>query len=257
MRFIDRQRAAPIHYPFPWPVARRLANPLAAPRPGLFRADSQACVARLRPPLAVIGREHIPAAGPCLLTVNHFHRPGFAAWWVAFAISAVVPADVHWVITSALTFHGLPGRRVADPVVRWGLRRIARLYGFTTMPPMPPRPRQTAERAWGVRQVLRHVARAEQPVVGLAPEGGDAPGGVLQRPPPGVGRFITHLAAAGLGIVPIGVYESASQLCVSFGPRYELPAVRGTAGALDRQVAETVSRCMAALLPRELRGEFG
>ena len=47
-----------------------------------FRHDAQACIVRIRPTLKVIGQENIPQSGPCVITVNHYHRAGFGAQWL-------------------------------------------------------------------------------------------------------------------------------------------------------------------------------
>lgn len=46
----------------------------------------------LRPGPEVLGGEHIPPRGPCLVACNHYSRPGFAAWWLALGITAAVAA---------------------------------------------------------------------------------------------------------------------------------------------------------------------
>lgn len=222
-----------------------------------FRRDSMACIARLSPPLRVLGGENIPAAGPCVLTFNHYYRPGFKAWWIALAIAAAVPVDIHFVMTGALTFPGRWYARLGESVSRFVLRRGARLYAFTTMPPMPPRVRDVQARAASVRAVLDFVQRTERPVIGLAPEGGDSPDGRLTRPPSGLGRFVSLLAARGLRVHPIGVYEEEGAFCLRFGPGY-LPRVPPglSADEKDRAVAGIVMENIARLLPPTLRGDF-
>lgn len=243
-------------YPWPWPLIRRVLSPVR-PQPGLFRADALACLRGHEPGLTVEGREHIPGQGPVLLVVNHFHRPGFWAWWLSIGLSALVPADVHWVITAELTYPDLPRAWSISPLSRWTLARAARHYGFTIMPAMPPRPGQEAQRAAAVRQVLAYARNTPRPVVGLAPEGGDSSDGSLRWPPAGVGRFMLHLAAMGLEIVPVAAFEAAGQLCFRFGPTFRLPqAITAGSQAQDRGAAEQVMRAIAALLPARLRGDF-
>jgi hypothetical protein len=192
-----------------------------------------------------------------VIAVNHYHRPGFWAWWLPVTISAVVPVDVHWVTTAALTYRDPLRRALYTPLTRLALRRVAWLYGFTAMPPMPPSADEAEQRARAVRRVLASIRQSAQPVVGLAPEGGDAPDGTLRRPPSGVGRFIHHLGRAGLCLVPAALFEGDGALCLRFGPPEPLPAAGPRpAGALDRAVADHVMRAIAALLPPRLRGEY-
>ncbi len=222
-----------------------------------FRQDSQDLVVRLRPPLQVSGRENIPDHGPCLFTFNHYFRPGFGMWWVVLALSSLVPEEIHWAMTSAWTYPPGWRDRLVTPATRWAFRRVARTYGFTNMPPMPPRPQEVAERAGAVREILAYVRRTPRALVGLAPEGGDQPDGLLNMPPTGSGRFILHLAGLGLEIEPVGAFEANGGLCLCFGPRYSLLAPCGlSADERDLAASRIVMGHIAELLPTALRGEF-
>lgn len=223
-----------------------------------LRRDAEALIAKLDPPLQVVGHERIPRSGPCVITANHYARPGFGAWWLALVISAVIPGHIHWIMTGAWTFPGRWYRRLLRPISECVLAHIAQVYGFTPMPPMPPDPAEAEARATAVRRVLAYVRQTPQPIVGLVPEGRDFPGGVLGWPPPGVGRFILHLAGLGLDIAPIGVYEEDGALCLSFGPHYrpEVP-IRLPPDERDRAVGRIVMDHIANQLPLRLRGEFG
>ncbi len=219
-----------------------------------FRADARAAMAGLQPPLVLLGRENLPEAGPCLLTVNHYYRPGFQAWWIALGISSIVAYDVHWVTTSALRYADPFGKLVLGPAVRWLLGRLEQVYGFTTMPPVAV---EVEGRARAVRKVLAWAGATPQGALGLAPEGGDAPGGVLQWPPSGTGRFISHLAGMGLRLVPMGAYESEERFCLRVGAPYALDlALNAPPDERDRQARWQVMRRIAALVPPPLRGEF-
>ena len=223
-----------------------------------FRRDGQACLARLDPPLRLLGRENLPASGPALITFNHYYRPGFDAWWMALAIDAVMPEEVHFVMTGELTYPGVWYAPLGMAASRWLLRRLGRVYGFTTMPPMPPRPRDLEARARSVRAVLAYARAHPQALLGLAPEGGDQPGGRLNWPPSGAGRFLSLLAEDGRPILPVGAYEEDGSFCLSVGETYrlELPA-RGSREGCDRLAARLVMQKIALLLPAHLRGEFG
>ena len=218
-----------------------------------FREDALACVAKLKPPLFVFGKENIPANGPCVVTVNHYSRPGFFAGWIALATAATVPVEMHWVVTGELLYLG----KLGSPLSRWALARIAKTYGFTTMPPMPPRPVDVEARAKAVKKVLKLVKQSGNTVLGLAPEGADQGGGRLSLPPSGVGRFGLLLASSGSAFVPVGAYEADGALCLHFGPAYRLSVPSGlSADEKDRVAAEVMMEHIAVLLPDELRGEF-
>jgi hypothetical protein len=44
-----------------------------------FHKDAKLCIENLKPPLQVLGKENIPQQGSCVITFNHYHRPGFGA----------------------------------------------------------------------------------------------------------------------------------------------------------------------------------
>ncbi len=223
-----------------------------------FCNDARACVARLRPPLRVLGEENIPQGGCYLITLNHYYRPGFQQQWSSLAISATLEHHVHWIMTGELTFPGSWIAPLGMPATRFVLGRVAYTYGFTAMPPMPPRPRDVEARAAAVRAALHYAKHTADAVMALAPEGGDQPGGRLTMPPSGSGRFCLLLAAAGLCILPVGVYEADEALTLNFGEAYELSGARGvSADERDRLAAQAVMSRIAALLPVGLRGEFG
>jgi hypothetical protein len=222
-----------------------------------FRRDAKACIANLHPPLQVLGRENIPQHGPCVVTVNHYYRVGFGAQWLALAIAATVPADMRWVITGELTYPGRWYAPLGMIVSRFVLNRIAKVYGFTAMPPMPPRPKDVEARAASVREVLEFVRHAKGPILGLAPEGGDSVDGKLALPASGLGRFGLLLSSAGHKFIPVGAYEAAGVFTIHFGEPYELCVPRDlSAKEKDAQAAQVIMSNIAKLLPENLRGEF-
>jgi hypothetical protein len=223
-----------------------------------FRRDAQSCMERLKPGLWVLGAEYIPQHGPCLLTFNHYYRSGFDAWWMALALAATIPAEVHFVMTGELTFPGKWYAPLGMAGSRWLLKRFSRIYGFTRMPPMPPRPKDVKKRARSVRRVLAFARSHPQAILGLAPEGGDQPGGLLNMPPAGAGRFVLLLAEQGFPLLPVGCFEEAGAFCLHFGEAYQLKIPGGlTRKEKDGAAARTVMQKIAPLLPGRLRGEFG
>lgn len=246
-----------VRYPVPWGLLSRLVLAILRRERRAFSKDAQACVPRLRPPLQVCGSENIPSTGPFLLTVNHYTRPGFQAWWLALAISATVPAEVNWVVTSEWTYPDRFRKRFVTPATRWVFHKVAAIYGFTPMPPMPPDPGQVVARAQAVRQVLAYVRREQNPVIGLAPEGRDFESGKLGIPPPGAGRFIFHLSKLGLNILPVGAHESGEGFYLRFGPPYTLDVPNDLPSSQsDQLVSRIVMDKIAKLLPSHLLDEI-
>jgi hypothetical protein len=219
-----------------------------------FRIDSQRWVKRLSPPLCVEGTIPDVRRGAWLVLVNHYTRPGFRAWWISMAISSTLPREICWVTTSALTFPDRFRAATFTPASRWFLRHAAALYGFIPMPPMPPRPFEIEARAIAVRRALRRASEADA-LMGLAPEGGDMPGGILTPPPPGSGRFLWHLARRGLRFVPVGAFEDQGQLCLRFGSPFVLSA--SMPQPIDDSASHQVMSAIAACLPERLRGIYG
>ena len=242
-------RGESIRYRLPGRLVSGIVWAALSLRPRSFAGDARLAVAGLRPPLQVLGRENIPAQGPCLVTCNHYSRPGFAAWWVALAITAAVAdqrahdadAEIHWVMTAAWTFPESPWRhRLLTPLSRWAFKRVAKVYGFVSMPPMPPDPREVEARALAVRRTV-HLARRLAPqggMLALAPEGMDTAGG-LGQPPAGAGRFVALLVGTGMPVLPVGVAESAGRLCAAFGPPF-VPQTPSLRAERDRSVMQQV-----------------
>ena len=243
-------------YTLPFRLIPGLIASLLLGRRRSFQADARLCTGRLSPPLSIQGEENIPGSGPCVLTVNHYHRPGFGAWWISLAVSAVVPRELHWVMTAEWTFPGRWYDFLGKPVSRRVLKQAAKIYNFTSMPPMPPRPGDVADRSRSVRMVLKRIHQDPQSMLAISPEGADAPGGVLAWPPAGAGRFLLLLAKEGFPIVPVGCWEEQGSLCLRFGEAYRLADPGGEARERDHTAACSVMLAIARQLPLHLRGEF-
>jgi hypothetical protein len=222
----------------------------------LFSRDARLCVGSVHPPLAYDGCENIPSH-PCVITINHYSRPGFTAWWLALGVSAAIPAEVGWLVTAAWTFPGRPWARWGEAASRRILARLTRMYGFISMPPMPPRPEELQARAKAVRGLLESARLGRSGWIGMAPEGRDGPGGVLQPPPSGSGRLLLLLAGLGLPCLPAGLFEQDDVCHVRFGPTYRL-AVPADLSSRERdvQASRMVMTHLATLLPERLRGPY-
>ncbi len=241
------------HHPF---LVAALARDALLGRKRSFREDAAAFVRHLNPPLRILGKENIPQQAPCIVMANHYFRPGFQAWWIALGIAACIPLEMYWVMTGELTFPGKWYAWFGSALSRFILARIARTYSFTTMPPMPPRPKDVAARARAVREVVECV-RERRPILGITPEGGDQPGGRLTMPASGSGRFALLISNPHIPIVPVGVYESEEDFCLRFGEAFCLSVAADLpSDEKDTLAAQMMMRKIAALLPENLRGEF-
>lgn len=222
-----------------------------------FREDARAILANHHPAPQFTALENIPSSGAFLVTFNHYYRPGFNVMFLAMALASALPPRAGFVMTGELTYPGKWYAPLGKPVSRIVLKRLAQLYGFIHMPPMPPRPGDVAERAASVRTSLSWLENKTDPILILAPEGADQPGGRLSRPPSGAGRFISLLAARGMEILPAAGWEQADCLCVRFGRPYSLNVPKqSNRGEFDRATSDTVMRSIAALLPEALRGDY-
>ena len=222
-----------------------------------LQEDARACIEHISAKPRVGGKEHIPQQGGCVLTINHYHRPGFGAQWIALAVTALVPLRMRWAVTGELMCEGKWYRAIGSRASRIFLKRLAYIYELTTMPPMPPRPRDVAARAASVRALLEYVRHTKHPVLGISPEGHNPPDGVLTRPAAGFGRFALLLARAGMKFIPVGGYEADGIFYLHFGNEYELTVpAQLSADQKDEQAAQIVMRNIACLLPMCLRGEF-
>jgi hypothetical protein len=247
-------------YSYPPGVFAAFVRDLLLLRKRDFHHDAQACIANLRPPFQAIGQENIPQTGPCVITVNHYHRPGFGMQWIPLAVSSLVSMNMHWIMTDEFTYPGKWYEPLGTIGSQFLLKRIASIYNFFSMHPMPPREKDVEARAASVRAVLEYVMCAEEPapILGLAPEGYDASdAGFLARPFQGVGRFGLLLSKIGLKLVPVGAYEAEGVFQVHFGEAYELRVPRGlSADERDRYASQIIMEHIAELLPAYLRGEF-
>lgn len=222
-----------------------------------LRIDSAGLISKFRPPMQVEGNlPGGPVAGR-LIVVNHYNRPKFQALWIGVTISAIYPTDIRWITTTTWIYPDRLRSALLTPIIGWFIKRIAHCYGITSMPPMPPRPWEVQQRAQAVRSVLRHIQQMDPPVIGLSPEGRDSPDEALTEPPPGVGRFVCHLAEQHFDLLPVGLYEREGKLFLRLGEVVPLPRIDGKPDERDTQMSDYIMNAIAACLPKHLRGRYG
>jgi hypothetical protein len=260
----NQSSIAKFHLDPQWVVA--FLSSLLLGRRRSFVADSLRLCTFVRPEPQVEDAQLIPRNDSFVLVTNHYFRPGYNMWWGMAAIGVAVShvrgpmAEVTWIVANRWTYPDRLRARIVTPASLVVFRRLARMYGFISMPPMPPRPELAEEAVDAMRQALALAGGASEqsPVIlGLAPEGGDSSDGMLMLPPTGVGRFMAHLARRGLSFAPVGVFEEEGQLTARFGPEFVPNLGRGaTRPDLDRVVTDQVMSAIARLLPERLRGPW-
>lgn len=242
-------------YSFPLSLAAQILIALIADRRRDFGGDARRALAGMRPPPLILGAEHLPEGGPLLLVFNHYARPDFSIVWAAFAITAQLPVTPLWLMTRAWTKRQGGWDRLRTQLTAYLFERLARMYGFVTMPAMPPDPSESLERALSVRRLLRRLNAQKAPILCLAPEGMDSPQGKLSLPHPGSGRLILRLQAQLHRIQPLGVYEENGHLSLHFGRPFRL-SLSGSNARVDRLASRQAMKQIAALLPPRLCGNI-
>lgn len=244
---------------------------LLAGRPRSFRRDAIRLLSRRGSSVQITGLPRVCAAEKYIVTVNHYTRPGFPAWWIALVLSAFLEQDVHWIMTDSWKMEGRWYGGLVRKITRSLFARLAKMYGFSTTPPMPLSPDDSAGRGDSVRRIFSHVRQHSPAVVGYVPEGRDFADSRLGWPPYAAGRFVYHIKRLGYHILPVGLYEEERQLCVHIGQPYNLGEPHShatgdihpvtyrllTRRQTDLLLTRTVMRRIAVLLPENLRGEFG
>ena len=247
------------HPKYSYPPGRfaRAACDLILARHRDLQQDAKACIEHMRAELKVLGKENIPQRGACVFTINHYHRPGLGAQWIALAVTALVPLKMRWAVTGELMCQGKWYKAIGSRASIIFLRRLAYIYELMTMPPMPARPRDVEARAASVRAILEYVKQENDPVLGISPEGYNPPAGALSRPAAGFGRFALLLAKAGMRFIPVGGYEANGIFHLHFGKEYQLQDPGDLpAKEKDEWAMQIVMEHIACVLPIHLRGEF-
>lgn len=266
-------------YSIPFDFILNIGLSILTGRRRSFSEDALKLAGRIFPPVYVTDRQNIPREGNFILTANHYTRPGLNAWWIAIALSSAISTaantnaghDIHWMMTNAWVVNGKWYSAALKSITRRIFLRLAKVYGFSTTPPIPGLPEDMAERAVSVRKILSLAHAGQTRIIGYLPEGRDFEGSRLGWPPDGSGRFVHQLNRMGYKILPAGLYEEDGQLRVRFGEPYDLGNPHShssgevdpttyrllTRRQIDLLLTRTVMRRIAILLPEALRGEFG
>ncbi len=234
-------------YHFPLKLLLEIIISALLNKPRSFQKDSHTALLR-NPFIKLSGKADIQNQDSFLLTMNHYSRPGFLIIWAAMAIAVTLNRPMIWVMTRAWTNRSGGLDAIRSWLTSCLLKRVAKIYGFVTMPPMPPDPSEQIERTISVRNIMQAVRTQADAVLCLAPEGRDFPPGKLGAPPPGTGKFLTYLSRYYTQILPAGVYEQEGHLVVQFGTPDALRDVLNPQDSED-QISWRVMQQIAMCLP--------
>lgn len=247
----------------------RLLVPLVAVlwnKPRHVSRDAALLLRGMHPPPRTLDVHLIPPAAPFILTVNHYDRPGLAAWWgIAVVVSAVAaqrtaePRNIHFAMAREWWYPRGLGKWFKQPFTRWFFGKFSRAYGTIPLPPALESEEFRGQGALAIRRALA-LTRGEPPVLfGIAPEGRTGPGLTLCRPPRGAGLFLLLLTHDRIPILPAGIYEDDADhvLTVRFGAPYAL----GVPRHLPRDERDALAACrvmteIGKLLPARMWGVY-
>ncbi|MGH2498763.1 MAG: lysophospholipid acyltransferase family protein [Candidatus Limnocylindria bacterium] len=185
-------------------------------------------------PIALEGREHLPASGPYIVAANHI------SWKDPPAIEFALGVAIRYMAKSEV---------FEAPVVGGVLRAIGCF---------PVRRGEGDRRA--IVTALRVLA-AGQPL-GFFPEGHRSVDGALQQGRAGIGLLALR---SGVPVLPVAITGTPDarprvpprrEIVVCLGAAFRAADLAEAERADEQAVADAVMRRIAALLPARLRGEY-
>jgi 1-acyl-sn-glycerol-3-phosphate acyltransferase len=186
-------------------------------------------------PIRVEGLQDLPVTGPYIVAANHI------SWFDPPAIEFALRVPIRYMAKREL---------FQVPVIGWLMRGIGNF---------PVRRGESDRRA--LETALR-VLEAGQPL-GFFPEGTRSKDARLHRAKPGIGFLarrsgapIVPVAVAGTPLAGIKV-PPREDIVVRIGPPATARDLVADGATDDQALADAIMRRVAALLPREMRGEYG
>jgi 1-acyl-sn-glycerol-3-phosphate acyltransferase len=204
----------------------------------------------------VRGADHIPEDGGFVVVANHYERPGLWMAWSAILISHAVQTrtalETHWIAIQEWETFSLWGIAIPRWVIRLVFERAFSTYGIIAMPPSDA---PAAARAGAMRASTGMARRGS--ILGLMPEGTVGTTPELLEAREGAGLFLLLLAATGVRILPVGLYEEGGRLVAHFGDPFPLHLPVGVPkNDRDSWARDRVMRAIKELVPEPLWGAY-
>jgi len=234
--------------------------------PSSASRDAALLLQGAQPAPRTLNPENIPPDSPFVLALNHYDRPGLAAWWGAAVIICAIaahrtrePREIHLAMAREWWYPGGLGRAVKQPLTHWFFGQIAKTYGMFRLPPVIGNSEFRGEGTIAVRRALA-LTRSDPPqLVGLAPEGRTGDRLSLCQPPAGAGLFMLMLTHEAIRILPVGIFEDDADgvLTLRFGKPFQLCVPRQMPREeRDACAARRVMIEIGRLLPERMWGAY-
>jgi 1-acyl-sn-glycerol-3-phosphate acyltransferase len=243
-------------YRINFPLVIRGAVAIALGRRRSLARDALIVLGQMPLPPLVRGVDHIPEDGRIVVVANHYERPGLWMAWPAILISHIVQArtalETHWIAIQEWEAFSLWGIDIPRRLIRIVFERAFSTYGIIAMPPSDA---PAAARAGAMRASAVEAKRGS--ILGLMPEGTVGSTPELLDARPGAGLFLLLIAATGVRILPVGLYEEHDRLVASFGAAFTLQVPTDVPKeARDGWARDRVMNAIKDLLPEPLWGMY-
>jgi len=231
----------PLQHKVPWGLVLGLGGKIRRGERTSIDEFTAAIVQRLDPPPMFRGLENLPQSPRFVLAANHYQRKGLWILHTAAALTRPIrdryqpDPPIRWIVTANWPPWKLGPVKFSSPG-DWLLPKVAHTLWCYPVSFAGANPRYTAR---SLRAILREAGQMQCPL-GIFPEGVAGVAGQLHPPLPGVDRLLSHLAKAGVPVLPARVSESAG-LIIRFGPLIqtnELVSVPDAAELVMNRIAD-------------------
>lgn len=230
-----------------------------------FSRDAARLLEHYHPAPRVLNAQNIPVDSSFIVVINHYDRPGLAAWWGIAPILTTIaarrtrePREVHLLMAREWHFASGFDHWVKQPLTRWFFGQFAKTYDCIGLPPALDSEEYRGQGASAIRRAIE-LTRTDPPqLLGVAPEGNTGSNLGLSQPPRGAGLMLMLLTHDTIPFLPVGIFEDADQIVnVNFGAPCTLNVPRRLSKELrDCESARQVMVQIGRLLPERMWGVY-